>query len=138
MTGYVNYGGVGIDIPNVRMVIHLGGMCSLCDFAQESGRAGRDGQPALSIVIHNSFDTSGQPQITSQERQLVDYYNTMTCRRLVLSVFLDGAGGDCYSNPDNMLCDLCEKKSLRDAEEVQKAVHVNSTVSVSILAETRS
>jgi superfamily II DNA helicase RecQ len=35
--------GAGIDIPTVDLVIHAGSPRSLVDFAQESGRAGREG-----------------------------------------------------------------------------------------------
>ncbi|KAK9342493.1 P-loop containing nucleoside triphosphate hydrolase protein [Lipomyces starkeyi] len=43
--------GQGIDVRSIRLVIHYRGFWQLIEFAQESGRAGRDGQPARSIVI---------------------------------------------------------------------------------------
>ncbi|KAG6018536.1 hypothetical protein E4U19_000267 [Claviceps sp. Clav32 group G5] len=43
--------GVGFDYPFVRWVIHAGPPRRLTDFSQESGRAGRDGRPAQSIVF---------------------------------------------------------------------------------------
>ncbi|RPB17981.1 hypothetical protein L211DRAFT_854605 [Terfezia boudieri ATCC MYA-4762] len=110
--------GVGPDNQVIAATGALGGVWSLSDFAQESGRGGRDGNPALSIIINNAFSVSRQPQVTNQERHLLEYYNTTTCRRLVLSSFLDGTGGDCFSTQENMLCDLCQEKSAMDEREL--------------------
>ncbi|KAF8442588.1 P-loop containing nucleoside triphosphate hydrolase protein, partial [Terfezia claveryi] len=43
--------GAGIDPPDIRLVIHFGGTWSAIDFGQESGRAGRDGELAKSIIL---------------------------------------------------------------------------------------
>ncbi|CDS06957.1 hypothetical protein LRAMOSA09480 [Lichtheimia ramosa] len=34
----------GIDYAHVRLVVHISGSASVLDYAQETGRAGRDGQ----------------------------------------------------------------------------------------------
>ena len=43
--------GVGVDYPHVRFVLHLGGSSSVLDYAQETGRAGRDGEEANAQLI---------------------------------------------------------------------------------------
>lgn len=48
--------GMGVDKPNVRLVIHAQMPGSLEAFVQEAGRAGRDGLPANAILFYNAAD----------------------------------------------------------------------------------
>ncbi|KAF4435294.1 hypothetical protein F53441_13545, partial [Fusarium austroafricanum] len=43
--------GLGIDVPDIRAVIHVEMPHTMADYAQQSGRAGRDGQRSEAIVI---------------------------------------------------------------------------------------
>ncbi|KAL4798880.1 P-loop containing nucleoside triphosphate hydrolase protein [Aspergillus venezuelensis] len=45
--------GMGIDNPNVRFVVHWSPSKTFEGFVQESGRAGRDGRAATSIIYYN-------------------------------------------------------------------------------------
>jgi ATP-dependent DNA helicase RecQ len=49
--------GMGLDIPNIRVVIHWVQPESVEDYVQEFGRAGRDGQPALAVIFKADRDT---------------------------------------------------------------------------------
>lgn len=45
--------GMGLDIPDVRLVIHWQHSSSVEDQLQELGRAGRDRLPAVSVILHD-------------------------------------------------------------------------------------
>lgn len=51
--------GMGINIANIRHIIHWAPALSVEDYYQQIGRAGRDGQPAYAHLLYNSTRDKG-------------------------------------------------------------------------------
>lgn len=103
--------GVGFDYPHVRWVVHAGAPRRLTDFSQESGRAGRDGRPAESIVLLNGAWVpcgNGRLPRDMDEEFMQLYLTQQHCSRAVLSQYLD-ARTDwkwCMAGEDEV-CGVC-------------------------------
>jgi len=59
--------GMGIDRPDVRLVVHIGPPPSLEAYYQEIGRAGRDGKPAQAAMFVTTADMSRQSMRIERE-----------------------------------------------------------------------
>ena len=69
--------GMGLDIPDISQVIHVGLPAEIELYVQESGRSGRNGQLTKAILLKNSSSHSS--------RAMKEYAsNTQECRRMVL------------------------------------------------------
>ena len=125
--------GMGIDKPDVRFVAHVDLPKSLEAYYQETGRAGRDGLPALAWMVHGANDV---PQLrrfiddsdAEQQQKLVEhgklnaligFTEASCCRRQVLLRHL----GEVMAKPCGN-CDIClEPDTAVDATEpVRKAL----------------
>src|SRR2546427_12845071 len=47
---------MGLDLPNVRLVVHWQHPASVEDYLQEFGRAGRDGAPSVAVLFTSPKD----------------------------------------------------------------------------------
>jgi len=84
--------GTGINIPNIRFVLHFGHPYSLIQYTQESGRAGRDGLESSWILF---FLKSSQVVV---DETLKSCINLETCRRVYLTKEINGMDSfPCYS-----------------------------------------
>ena len=100
--------GMGVDKPNIRTVIHYEVPASVEAFLQESGRAGRDRQPASNIVLWSSADQPTEVEPTRAARELImhGYLTTRECRRAYLMEALGSRSEVCFG------CDRCDASAV--------------------------
>lgn len=103
--------GVGFDHPCVRWVVHAGAPRRMTDFSQESGRAGRDGRPAESVILLSAAWRPSDPaDVDEDEESMHLYLAEQHCLRAVMSQFLDRPHDWrwCMEDEDE-LCGVCPR-----------------------------
>jgi superfamily II DNA helicase RecQ len=121
--------GLGVDAPRIRVVIHVGTVRQLRAYAQESGRAGRDGLRSEAEIIYavgggharkrQRADTSGQrveAGMTAEEaaakgieQGMFAFVEAAGCMRVVLDRQMDGRRDRAGCESGEEACYRCEE-----------------------------
>lgn len=132
--------GMGIDKSNVRFVVHADLPKNIESYYQETGRAGRDGEPARCLLFFSRGDIPKIryfiDQITDDDErsiaieklnQMVGYASHNVCRRKHLLEFF----GEDYPDDNCGTCDICT-----DAVE-QIDITVDAQIIMSAISRTQ-
>ena len=127
--------GMGIDKPNVRFVAHLDVPKSPEAYYQETGRAGRDGEPAEAWMLYSlaavvqqrrMMDKDGGSANVWVERRKLDamvgYCETAQCRRRVLLGYFGQDAPEACGNCDTCLNPVATWDATREAQMLFSAV----------------
>ena len=85
----------------------------LVDFVQQTGRGGRrEGEVVESIIIHDGRPARGKPNASfvdvMNQSHMEAFMVSTSCRRSVLSAFMDGVAGEtCSDIAGAEYCDRC-------------------------------
>nr|CEG03442.1 unnamed protein product [Fusarium acuminatum CS5907] len=111
--------GLGIDVPDIRAVVHVEMPYRMADYAQQSGRAGRDGQRSEAIVIRlDAQGSSKRPRPLVAEHAATDsYIRGDVCRRVILDSVMDGRNDREGCEDGEEVCDVCQQQAGEESRE---------------------
>jgi ATP-dependent DNA helicase RecQ len=117
--------GMGIDLPDIRLIIHFQTPGSVEAYYQEAGRAGRDGEPARCLLFFGRADLATQRRLSERSvtsavidqrrddalARIERYATELRCRHQALVSHFTGQADE----PECGRCDTCRG----DAIEVE-------------------
>ena len=95
--------GMGVDIPNIRQVVHIGPPYTVKAYFQETGRAGRDGKPSVAHLY------IGKNRVGMEDDMREFCSSKDVCLRKLLLKSLDYEQ-DVTIKPLHVCCGVCEKQ----------------------------
>ena len=126
--------GMGIDKPDIRLIVHYDFPMTLEGYYQETGRSGRDGSLADCVLFYSrndrktldylisDMDDATQRRIASRKlEQVIEFCELGECRRKYLLDYFD----ELWTKENCGFCDNCLKK-MREASVVQSPNAPNS------------
>ena len=98
--------GMGVDIQSIRHIIHIGPPCTVREYIQETGRAGRDGHLSTAVLFYNNTDIGVNRKKIGQEiREYCHLENK--CMRKYLLQCLDSELSE--TSDGYLCCSNCNK-----------------------------
>ena len=98
--------GMGVDVPNIRHIIHISPPGTVKQYFQETGRAGRDGKPACAILYYSNRDIGKNRP--GMEDSMRSFCKNDTCLRKELLKSLDFLSHD-VMHQLHLCCSVCKK-----------------------------
>ena len=139
--------GMGINKPDIRLVVHYQMPGTLEAYYQEAGRAGRDGQTSRCVMLFNFRDSKTQEFFISKigqdgniEPDVVDemkahatqklewmlrYAQTHQCRRQMILDYFGDAG-----EVTNCRCDICRRNGGAGEDAIAQQVVIPDEVTL--------
>jgi len=139
--------GLGIDRPDVRVVVHIGPIYQMRNYGQESGRAGRDGKRSEAIILmpvgrpealqkaheqaqrrpaqfHISMTAKEQQRI--EQQKVERFVSGAACRRVYLDREMDGRMDRVRCADEEERCDVCQASdAMMDGLAAQRQTYIH-------------